>query len=83
MSINVSAICYIEVTGDEQIQVSLTEDYTKQKPFIFATIERVEDDEPIETFSISDAEQLYTALGEAIQSAKQAVTEAIANLEAA
>lgn len=84
MSINVSTVCYLEITDDEKIEVSLTEDYTRpEKPFIHATIERVEDDEVVETFSIADAEQLYTALGEAIESAKKAVTEAIASIEAA
>ena len=80
MSIDVKIIHSIEVTDDEKIEVSLTEDYTKpEKPFIFATIERVENDEPVETFSIADAEALYLTPGEAIDLAKQAVIDAISN----
>ena len=86
MNINSDTIERFEVNEREEIIVSFTIEERERNlpPFAFATIERVEDEDIVtETLSIQDAEQLYNALGEAIEVAKRAVNEYLAELKAA
>jgi len=71
-------VASFSVGDEDRVDVSLNVEKRERglPDFVFVTIERVEyEDIVVETLTISGAEALHSALGEAIKVGKKAVTE--------